>query len=393
MKILFVINNLYIKGNGLDASTRRVIQKLKERGEDVRVLSGMNPDPNGPQPDYALKIFHFPFFQKLIVKNGFSFAIADKKIIKEAIEWADVVHVEEAFVLEIKATKIAKKMHKAITASYHLHPENIFAALYLTKSILFNHGMLWIWKKWVFNRCQIIHCPTYNVYERLKRHHFKAELRVFSNGLVREELIQKTDENSSQKLSNAKYNVIAIGRYAREKNLKTLFKAMKYSKYGQEIQLIVAGKGPKEKSLRRRAEKLYKKGIIKYKPLFGFYKLDDLQNMSSTADLYVHCAYIEVEGLSCMEAIQIGLVPIIAKARYSATPQFAMNENSLYRRKDAKELAQRIDYWLDNDELRKKEAEKYVGIGKKYDIEYSINRLQEMFEDAYIENKKKYENK
>ena len=37
LKILFVINDLYTRGNGLAASARRMIALLRERGYDVRV--------------------------------------------------------------------------------------------------------------------------------------------------------------------------------------------------------------------------------------------------------------------------------------------------------------------------------------------------------------------
>jgi len=38
MKILFVINNFYIKGNGLSGSARRTVKALQEAGQEVRVL-------------------------------------------------------------------------------------------------------------------------------------------------------------------------------------------------------------------------------------------------------------------------------------------------------------------------------------------------------------------
>ena len=83
-----------------------------------------------------------------------------------------------------------------------------------------------------------------------------------------------------------------------------------------------------------------------------------------------------------MEAVQTGLLPIIAKGRFSATSQFAECEKSTYIEKNAKDLANKIDYWLDNDELRKKEALKYKDLVYKYNIDYSIDALIEMFSDA-----------
>lgn len=384
MKILLVTNNFFIKGNGLASSARRTVKKLIEAGEDVRVVSGPSPYEDGQKPDYELKMFHFPFFQWLVYKQGFLFAKFNKKVLKEAIEWADVVHLEDPFVLQIRTAKLAKKMHKVCTGTYHLHPENIFNTLHLGKSKLANAIMMRIWKKQVFNYCEIVQCPTQNVYDRLVRHHFKSELRIISNGLLTDELMQKQDgEVYEPKRDDAKYRIITIGRYSVEKSLKTLLKAMKYSKYAKDTQLIIAGKGPKERRLKKRANKYLKKGYIKYPVIFGFYKLDDLQRISATADLYVHCAFVEVEGLSCMEAIQVGLVPIIAEGKYTATPQFALSKKSLYKQKDAKDLASKIDYWFDHDEERINEAKKYIGIGEKYNIDHSIKELRKMFYDAY----------
>ena len=52
MKILFVVNNFFCEGNGLDESARRTVKALREAGQEVRVLSGKNlEDPNGPHAD------------------------------------------------------------------------------------------------------------------------------------------------------------------------------------------------------------------------------------------------------------------------------------------------------------------------------------------------------
>ena len=80
MKILFVLNNYYTTGNGLSASARRTVQALKDAGEDVRVLSGPNLTGSGPQPEFLLKRFYFPFFQGIIDAHGYQFASSDKRI-------------------------------------------------------------------------------------------------------------------------------------------------------------------------------------------------------------------------------------------------------------------------------------------------------------------------
>lgn len=377
MKVLYVLNNLYSKGNGLCGACRNNIIELKKRGIEVKVLSG--PDHFFEEiPDFELEDFYIPFFNRLISKHGYQFARVDKEVIKEAVEWADVIHIEEPFIIQVAATKIAKKLGKPCVASYHLHPENIFASIKLEKSKIFNGSLMWFWKKLVFDRCKIVHCPSENVKERLAKAGYKAELRVFSNGIDSSKLLHVDKEYNTKDT----YNIISIGRYAYEKDPKTIIKALKYSKFKDKIKLTLAGRGPIEKKLKKQAKKLYKKGIIKHKVEFGFYDLNHLQELAKNADLYIHAAFVEVEGLSCLEAIQTGLVPIIAEGKYTATPQFALNENSLFKARKPKELAKKIDFWLSNDELRFKEALKYKDFNEKYDINKSIDEMVKMYEDA-----------
>lgn len=381
MKVLFVVNNFYAQGNGLSFSAQRTVKKLKEAGVEIKILSGANPDKNGPEPEFLLKDYVVPIFDKIVKKQGYSFSAADKNVITEAVKWADVVHLEEPFGLQMKTCKIAKELGKPITGTYHLHPENLYASIKMDKSHILNDTTMWVWKRKVFNNCKILQVPTENAKERLIKNRFTSEIRVISNGMILEDLARKSDV-VAEKLSDAKYTVITIGRFSVEKNTKTLLNAMKYSKYAKDIQLIFAGRGPYGKRLQKLADKLDKKGYFKYRPIFSFYPLNKLQRITAGADLYVHCAFIEVEGLSCMEAIQMGIVPVIAKGKYTATSQFALSEKSVFHEKDAKDLADKIDFWLSDDDRRNEEAKKYVELGKKYDIEYSIKELIKMFEDA-----------
>ena len=167
-----------------------------------------------------------------------------------------------------------------------------------------------------------------------------------------------------------------------EKDPITLLRSMKYSKYNKDIQLVFLGRGPKTVRLEKYATKLVNKGILKYMPIFKFCSLDELQQITASSDLYIHLAFIEVEGLSCLEAIQMGIVPIIAKYKFSATSQFALDEMSKFKARNPLDLASKIDYWLSDEERRKKEANKYKAYNKEYDIEKSIDEIIEMYNEA-----------
>ena len=129
MKILFVVNNFYIKGNGLSASSRRTVEYLKKHGEDVKVLSCKSPYNDGIEPEFALNATYIPVFNNLIKRQGYEFAKTDKNIIYEAVKWADVVHMEEPFVLQMVCAKICVELNKPITSTYHLQMLLIIAKL------------------------------------------------------------------------------------------------------------------------------------------------------------------------------------------------------------------------------------------------------------------------
>lgn len=381
MKVLFVVNNFYIKGNGLSASAQRTVKHLRERGLEVEVLSAKNPNPGEENPKFCLENVKIPVFDKLVRSQGYIFAKGDKEIIQKAVEWCDLVHLEEPFFLQIEVAKVAKKLGKPCVGTYHLHPENLYASINMEKNFVLNDSTMIMWRNMVFNKCVMVQCPTYNVKERLLRWKFKAKLKVISNGLPKEDVIDKK-EVQKVKLSDSKYSIITIGRHSKEKDPITLLKSMKYSKFNQDIQLMFLGRGPKTGQLEKYADKLVKKGILKYPPIFKFCTLNELQEITASSDLYIHLAFIEVEGLSCLEAIQMGVVPIIAKYKYSATSQFALSEKSKFKARSAKDLAQKIDYWLSDDKRRSEEAKKYKALKKEYDIEKSITELVDMYNEA-----------
>ena len=95
----------------------------------------------------------------------------------------------------------------------------------------------------VFNKCEIIQCPTEKVKERLEKHHVKAELRVISNGIIPDD---KNEEDLPSPPSSP-YIVACTGRYSTEKDQSTLLEAMRYCGNSKNIQLAFAGRGPRQK--------------------------------------------------------------------------------------------------------------------------------------------------
>ena len=186
---------------------------------------------------------------------------------------------------------------------------------------------------------------------------------------------------------NRPLDLIYIGRTAIEKDQPTLYKAIRMSKYAKRIRLQIAGRGPKLEPYTKMANQLYEDGVVSYPPTVGFYHREQLRQLAAKADLAVHCAFVEVEGMSITEALQQAVVPVIATARYSGTATYALDERSTYPAGDAKALAERIDYWFDHPQERWTMGFRYAESMKQYDIAQCAQVLIDMFQKAIQETR------
>jgi glycosyltransferase involved in cell wall biosynthesis len=176
--------------------------------------------------------------------------------------------------------------------------------------------------------------------------------------------------------------IMMVGRLAGEKRQDLIINALQYSKYGDKIQLVFAGKGPKYKQYYKLGQKL------KNPPIFTYLTKDELLNLLGQCDLYVHASDMESEAISCIEAFATGLVPVISNSRLSATKQFALDHRSLFRAGDPKDLARAIDYWLDNPEEKRRMEKIYSESAKKYSIDNSIDQFEAMLKEAIADFEK-----
>lgn len=376
MKVLFVINSIYVRGNGLNTSARTTIGNLKKAGVDVRVLSMKNLEPGGPQPDYPLEQFRFPLLQNFITEHGYSFASSDNRVIEEAVAWADVLHLEEFFVLQWRAIRVARRLGKPCVGTYHLHPENITAAFGIHHLKGFNNFLLKMFRNIVLDKCTDIQCPTLNVQKRLESMGFKARLHLISNGIV-------TDvPEMREEMQTNPYLIVCIGRLCNEKDQYTLLRAIRHCRHASEIQLHFAGQGPRYNRMKKMADQLYTDGVVKYEPEFVFHTQEELRHLAAKAYLAVHCADIEVEGLSILEAMRDGAVPVIADSSLSAASQFALDDRSRFHVYDDRELAEKIDWWIEHPEERAVMGERYRESVKQYDVNISIEKLIEMYNQS-----------
>ena len=116
MKITIDADVLEQENNGTTIACKRLIENLKMRGNEVKVVSPLKTDLEGY---YTLKTRSFGPFNNYVAKNGVELAKPDDKIILEAIKGADVCHILLPFKTGIRAMKLCKKEDIPVTSAFH----------------------------------------------------------------------------------------------------------------------------------------------------------------------------------------------------------------------------------------------------------------------------------
>ena len=383
MKILFVLECANQPTNGTTAACIRFAKELEKKGHEVTIIGCDRIVGEKYHRYYGLPKYKFPFADKAIVKDGFLLCKMVYKTIFEAIKGQDIVHTFLPFKLSNVCRLIAQEQGIAVTTAFHIVPQNCTAAIHLGWSKIINGTVLYCFKKYLYDKVRYVHCPSQMAAGLMKKHHFKYnEPRVISNGVI--PFFKKLDNVSKPEEYKDKFIVCMTGRLADEKRQDLIIKAVAKSKYNKNIQVILCGQGPNYERYLKLAKKRKLANPIKIK----FCSAEELRETMNYIDLYIHASDYEIEGISAMEAITCGAVPLISNHPVCATKDFALDkEHCLFKHGSPKDLMRKIEWFYEHPEELGKMREQYLEDSKKYVLSYQVDALEQMFMDAIKEQK------
>ena len=375
MKILVVSDVLGAENNGTTIAAMNLIRFLKKQGHEVRILCP-DQDKKGEEGYYIVDTLNLGrALNKYVKKVGVVIAKPRKDVIEKALDGVDSVHIMLPFGLGKATLKIAKEKGLPVTAGFHCQAENFTSYLKLNKLQPLNHAVYKVFYKKFYKYVDAIHYPTKFIKDIFESH-IKKQTNgyIISNGVNKR--VQKRDVGKPAELKD-KIVLLTIGRYAREKAQDTLIKAVMFSKYKDKIQLILAGQGTKEKYYRKLAKKL------PVAPIFKFFGRDEVVDVINYADMYIHPAEMELEGIACLEAITCGKLVIVSSSKLSATKEFAVNEKCIFKNRDPKDLARVIDYFIEHPEEKTKFEQQYLTESKIYDQDACMEQMEKMIKEVH----------
>jgi glycosyltransferase involved in cell wall biosynthesis len=351
------------------------VDELKARGHRISVVTTGEHEEDG---FYELPGFAPPGVKESVENMEFLFGLGKKDVYWDAFQGADLVQVQFPFVMARNAVKVAKKMGVPVIGACHVQPQNIIAAMG-KQSALLEKMLFALFNFWLFKQVDVIHCPSVFAAEMLRDHGSKAHLRVISNGIPRDYVPQ---ESPRPGWFGDRFVLMNLGRHALEKRQELLIEGVLRSKHKDNIQLILCGRGEDTEKLRKRGE------ALPVKPFIDYVSHEDKLTYLNTADLYLHASVVELESLSCLEAIGCGLPCLIGDSPNSAAPQFAPDDRFIFETDNPDDLTDKIDYWFENRTKLAEIKKNVLRMAEMYRFDRCVDLMEAFYRDVlnhYIE--------
>ncbi|NOQ64707.1 MAG: glycosyltransferase [Methyloprofundus sp.] len=365
MKIVFVADNVDGERSGGVVSTRRFIDYFKKT-DDLTVVSSGKADDN----KIVFPAFYVPFAKKQMQEMDFLFVWPNKKNLKQAIQAADLVHIQFPFILGYQALKIARQLNKPVVFGFHVQPENLMWNIGLDYDWL-NAFLYRFFIRTFYSKADLVFAPSEFAKQMLEKYALQVPIEIISNGLPKQ---FKPKQSVREPEFIDKFVILMVGRLAKEKRHDLVMQAIQQSKFKDKIQLVVTGQG----SLR--AELIELGNALPNPAFFEYVSQEKLISLFNSSDLFIHASEIELEGMAVLEAIGCGLPALISDAEHSASAQFALNEDFLFTAGDVDSLRTKMDYWIEHEELLKGSKQAYLEKAQSYAFEASVQKARELYQ-------------
>ena len=305
MKILFVTATYKPSTNGVSIAIDITVNKLRQLGQDVYVLAPehKNLEENDPfvirypslvnqkNLDYPIPLFPMRVNELISLWNT-SF---------------DLIHVHHPFYIFTMGDIIAN-IHKCpIVFTFHTNYET-YSKLYF-KSIPKKLNKLWIENtiEKIGKKANLIISPSQEKKNEILELSPQANVSVLTTGVDTTNKV--LDKQKAKKLlgwPSDKKVLLSLSRLAKEKNIETAVKALKY--LDDSFVLYIVGTGPSEQDLKD----LVIKNKLESQVFFtGGVDHDDTHKYYNAADIFLFPSITETQGLTAFESAAME-TPIIA---------------------------------------------------------------------------------
>ena len=431
MKIAICSDIYYPMTNGIAVFAHNLAIGLRRRGHEVLVIS---PSFTGKKHSYtdpktgvktqylsSKRFFFYPdqihkvpekkevlgmTMPRLTYKNGIWWSVHPWKELKKTLDafQPDVIHLQTAETIALATMSYVRKRNVPLVTTGHAYPDNVTQQFKFLGPIRRPvNAAARKYRASFLKHAEYATMPTEMAIEDLvpkNRKRFQVTVEALSNGV--DLSCFKPGKPSAEVCK--KYNidprrprVLYVGRVDPEKSIETVLEAFalaisdarflgvkKDEKRLEKAELLIAGDGTDKAHLEDAAEKL---GISERVKCLGRVMPPELYEIYRAGTLFATASETETQGIVLIEAAATGL-PLVA-VDGGAVGEVCRNRKNgfLCAPGDATGMAKVMRKLISDPELCKKMGKASLEIAKKHDINHTLTRFEEIYQEA-IEQKR-----
>lgn len=412
MKIAITSDLYYPMTNGVAVFAHNLAKGLAKQGHEVMVIC---PSFTGKKhrskrdgvTTMSMSSIRFPFYPdqinkvpdnkaflglqmpRLAYRYGIWITVDPYPALKKALNkfQPDVIHNQTAEMIAIAAQRYAKKYNVPMVSTGHAYPDNITSQMKLFKPIKRPlDAMLRAYMASFLKHSEYATMPTEMAIEDLvpkNRKRFDVTVEALSNGVDLGQFMPGKAKKEVLKKYGLKLGVprvLYVGRVDPEKSIGNVLKAFAgVLKKVPDAELAITGDGTDRSRLEELAEEL---GIREHVKFIGRVMLPDIVEIYHGATVFATASETETQGIVLIEAAATGL-PLVA-VDAGAVCEICQNHKNgvLCKPCEVEEMTRALVKILTDEELRKKYSEKSLEIAQKHDLNRTLARFVEIYEEA-----------
>ena len=419
MKIAITSDLYYPMTNGVAVFAHNLAKGLAKQGHEVLVIC---PSFKGRQyrvkrdgvTTMYLRSIRFPFYPdqinkvpdgkeilgvplpRLAYRHGLWITVDPYPALKRVLNkfHPDVIHNQTAEMIAIAARRYAKKYDVPMVSTGHAYPDNITSQLKILKPIKRPlDAVLRAYMASFLKHSEYATMPTEMAIDDLvpkKRKSFKVTVEPLSNGV---DLAQFGPKKAPLRIYK-KYRlptdrpiVLYVGRVDPEKSISNVVTAFSgVLEAVPEALLVIVGDGTDRRRLTDLVEAL---GIQQSVRFLGRVMPPDVMEIYRTAQVFATASETETQGIVLIEAAATAL-PLVAVDAGAVRELCQHKKNGiLCHPGDVEEMTDALVKILKNPDVRERYGKASLEIAKKHDLNRTLGRFVEIYEEAITLNDKK----
>lgn len=379
-----IFTDSYLPYNsGVVHSIQTLDHELSSTGHEVFIFAPRYPKCDNREE----KVFRFISLPSP-TNLDYYFAIPLSRHLKTTLKkmQPDVIHVHHPFTLGRMGMNYARQLGIPVVYTFHTlyeyysHylplPQN--PAKQIIRKICLNFG----------NRCDFIVTPTAAARDYLRQLGVTTPVKVIPTGIKAEEFTA-ADAGWLRRQYHIKRQekiLLCVGRLGKEKNSDFIVKCFaRIVRDFPATRLVLVGKGPQEKELKRLAQKL---GIRDKVTFTGLLAKDEVIKCYCDADIFVFASVSETQGLVIPEAKSAGL-PVVAVRANGVSEMVQDGIDGFLTGLSMETFTAKIKLLLQDEYLRKEMAKNARLNSRKLSSKSYASSLLDVYSSLIVEKRYK----